>query len=133
MISRFSKHLSDSINKSRFATALNTVFVFVPVFSIILIVTIFILRTQEKMELKLVRNAEKSLVDTKFKSVESEINHVINDLFILKSETHIQEFLANANPDIFEDLSQDMLNIVKYKKYTIKYVYWTKMAWRSFG
>ncbi|RXQ91535.1 HAMP domain-containing histidine kinase [Ancylomarina salipaludis] len=116
MISRFSKHLSDSINKSRFATALNTVFVFVPVFSIILIVTIFILRTQEKMELKLVRNAEKSLVDTKFKSVESEINHVINDLFILKSETHIKEFLADANPDIFEDLSQDMLNIVKYKK-----------------
>jgi len=116
MISRLIKHLSESIDKGRFTTALNTVLVFIPVFSIILIVTTLILRTQEKMELKLVRNAEESIVDTKFKSVESAINHVINDLFILKSETHIQEFLADAKPDIIEDLSQDMLNIVKYKK-----------------
>lgn len=96
---------------------IHTLKIFLPIFLIILLISIFILKTQENLELKVFKNSEISIVDAKLKNIENEIKHVINDLLILKSSRYIDKFWSDIeNEEYIGDLSNEMLNILAYNR-----------------
>lgn len=63
------------------------------------------------------KNVQKSIVDTKLKNIESEIQHVIHDINIIKSSNYLTELIeGNITTENIEDLSDVILNVVKYQK-----------------
>lgn len=96
---------------------IQTLKIFLPIFLVILLISIFILKTQENLEQKVFKNSEISTVDAKLKNIENEIKHVINDLLILKSSRYIDKFWSDIeNEEFIGDLSNEMLNILDYNK-----------------
>lgn len=96
---------------------IHTLKIFLPIFLIILLISILILKNQENLVLKVFKNSEISIVDAKLKNIENEIKHVINDLLILKSSRYIDKFWSDIeNEEYIGDLSNEMLNILDYNK-----------------
>lgn len=97
--------------------AARTILAFLPIFLSILIGSIIILILQDKLEMDAYKNVQKSIVDTKLKNIESEIQHVIHDINIIKSSNHLTELIeGNNTTENIEDLSDVILNVVKYQK-----------------
>lgn len=117
--------MNTSIKKQAFAhlkkpdpkIVTKTLLAFLPIFSSILIGFIIILILQGKLEMEAYKNVQKSIVDIKLKNIESEIQHVIHDIFIIKSSNHLTELIeGNNTTENIEDLSNVILNVVKYQK-----------------
>ncbi|NPD86485.1 cache domain-containing protein [Lentimicrobium sp. L6] len=94
----------------------NTLLVFGPIFLLVLLGSIFILKTQESLEIKLIKDVETSIVDNKLKNIEEEIGHVIHDLLILKSNRSIEKYWEFQNEEFVNDLSDEILSIVEYQQ-----------------
>jgi len=117
MITSLIKQLFNNLKKDRFIIVLNALKLFIPIFLIILILTIIMLKGQEKMEMDLYKNSEKIITDNKLKNIEFEINQVLKNLFTLKSDHHIQEFLEDENDDdVYQELAHDMLHTLQFQK-----------------
>ena len=116
MIGKFIKQLL-LIKDGNVKIAMKTLFVFLPVFILIVTTTIQIIRAQEKLEIQVYKNAEISNINTKLKNIQTEIEHVKHDLFILRSNSNLSKLIeGNSNPEILKNLTKDILNIVYYQK-----------------
>lgn len=94
---------------------LHTLKIFLPIFLVIVLISIFILKTQENLKLTLYKDSEKNIVNAKLKNIENEIKHVINDLLILKSSRYIDKFWSDTKNEEYEgDLSNEILNLLDY-------------------
>ena len=102
--------------KKRIIIIGNTLLLFIPVFLIILTITILILDRQEKMEKQVYSDAEYSIVDVKLKSIETELNHVLHDLFTLKSNSLFNQYINDNDPNLANELSEDFLNIAMHQR-----------------
>lgn len=111
------KKVFDHIEKPNHRIVAKTLFAFLPIFLSILIGSIIILILQGKLEMDAYKNVQKSIVDTKLKNIESEIQHVIHDINIIKSSNYLTELIeGNNTTENIEDLSDVILNVVKYQK-----------------
>ncbi len=116
MISRTQNELSELSSKSNSFIAKRTLLVFIPAIVLIIVNAIIILAVQEKLELQVYKESEKSVVDTKFKYIETEIQHIINDIFIIKTNSHLEELLNKKDDKTVENIKRDIFNVAKYQK-----------------
>ncbi|PLX01313.1 MAG: hypothetical protein C0595_15130 [Marinilabiliales bacterium] len=116
MISRTQNQLSELSSKSKSFIVKRTLLVFIPIILLVTINAIIILAVQENLELQVYKESEKSVVDTKFKNIESEIKHIINDIFIIKNNSHLIELLDNKDDKAIENISRDIFYVIKYQK-----------------
>ena len=68
------------------------------------------------MEKHVYSDAEYSIVDVKLKSIETELNHVLHDLFTLKSNSLFNQYINNNDPNLANKLSEDFLNLATYQR-----------------
>jgi len=116
MIGRFIKQPL-LVKGGKVKIAIDTLVIFLPVFILLFIISILILTAQEKLEMQVYKTAEKSIVNTKLKNIENEIEHIIHDLFILKSNSNLDKLLnGNYKPEILKNLTKDILNVVDFQK-----------------
>ena len=94
-----------------------TLFVFGPIFLLMLLASILILYTQEKLEMSIYKSSEENIVKTKLENIESEFNHIIDDLVILTLNSKVEEIWNNDdNAELIKSLSYDFLNVTTYHK-----------------
>jgi len=94
-----------------------TLIVFLPIFLIILTTSLLILMTKERVEKLVYLSTEERLVDTKLENIETEINHVINDLLILSLNSRLETLWEDADhPELIKALTRDFLNVAVYHK-----------------
>lgn len=116
MISRTQNQLSELSNKSKSFIVKRTLLVFIPIIVFVVLITLIVLTAQENMELQVYKESENSVVDTKFKHIKTEIQHVIHDIFIIKNNSHLNELLNNKDEKTVENISRDIFHVVKYQK-----------------
>jgi len=113
------KTQSTSGIKSSFRRILSrTLLVFIPVFLLMFLGSISILLIEERMEMKVFMNAEESYVNAKLDNIETEINHVIDNLLILSLNKGVVKVLEGGdNRDAIKLLADDFKNFSAYYKF----------------
>lgn len=108
---------SDFIETYSRSIVSRTLIVFLPIFLVILIISLVILMTKEKLEKEVYMRTEESLVDTKLENIETEIHHVINDLLILSLDSRLETLWEDTDhTDVLEALNRDFMNLAVHHK-----------------
>ncbi len=90
---------------------------FIPIFFLLFSITLTIVVSQEKAELKSIQNIENSIVNGKLENIQENILQVKNDLMILTLNSQMKELWSNkTNDKAINSLSEDFFNICKYRK-----------------
>jgi len=111
------KHASYRMETHSRSILSRTLIVFLPILLIILITSLVILMTKEKVEKRVYLSTEERLVDTKLENIETEINHVINDLLILSLDSRLETLWEDSDhTEVIEALTRDFLNVAVHHK-----------------
>ena len=106
------------IKSSFFRILSRTLLVFIPVFLLMFLGSISILLVEERMEMKMFLNTEESYVNAKLDNIETEINHVIDNLLILSLNKGVVKVLEGGdNRDAITSLADDFKNFSVYYKF----------------
>ncbi|PLX12443.1 MAG: hypothetical protein C0598_06015 [Marinilabiliales bacterium] len=116
MISKLKQQYSELNKRLNLLVIKRTILIFVPIISLIIITTTIIINTQEKLELQVYKDSENSVVETKLKNVETEISHIISEMFVLKLNSRISEICNTNDEKAFQNVENDILNLVKFQK-----------------
>ena len=105
--------------KSSFRRILSrTLLVFLPIFILMFLGSISILLIEERVEMKVFLSAEESYVNAKLDNIESEINHVIDNLLILSlNKGVVKVWEDGASREAIKSLADDFKNFSAYYKF----------------
>lgn len=87
-------------------------FIFAPAFILVTLTITLIL--SEKIELDLNKKAEKTIIENRLQYIESELQQVINDLFILKDNAHFRN-IWDGDSNMLEDSKNDIVRMVTFR------------------
>ncbi len=117
LTSNLTKETSDHSKYFNRTIVKNTLFIFLPISIIIMITAIIVIRKAEKLEMKLYRSSEISVIDTKLTNIETHIEHAMHDLLIFAFNNQIEKSGTDyQNTKFRKELAAKMLNMVIYQK-----------------
>ncbi|WP_195715158.1 sensor histidine kinase [Ancylomarina sp. 16SWW S1-10-2] len=110
---------SNKGTKSPFRRILSrTLLVFLPIFILMFIGSLSILLVQERMELRVLLSAKESQVNNKLDNIETEIDHVIDNLLILSLNKGVVKVLEDGDSSLaVKLLADDFKNLSAYYKF----------------